>query len=163
MSLRWTCSNPVLFYVSAAHVLSGEWAGKPDGRVSCQDEGWITLRSNFTSYLLFFFFFSSLLISICCFWCFRPCWICTTVRRWSVRGRTHTKHPHLTLQFSFSSFISDFLWPTLGPHALWASALEATRPRGSQQQADVGRRGVYLPAFNHRTFVNQGTKLYIFI
>ncbi len=38
--------------VSAAHVLTWEWIRKPDGRVSCQDEGWVTFFTHMTSYLL---------------------------------------------------------------------------------------------------------------
>lgn len=42
-------------------------------------------RSALTSYLLFLQS-TSHFFTLC--WCFRSCWICTTVRWWSVRGRT---------------------------------------------------------------------------
>lgn len=45
-----------------------------------------------------------------------------------------------------------------GPDAIRAATLEATRPSGSQQQADLGQRGVHLPAARHRTAVNQGER-----
>lgn len=38
--------------VPAAHVLTWEWIRKPDGRISCQDEGWVTFFTHMTFYFL---------------------------------------------------------------------------------------------------------------
>lgn len=48
---------------------------------------------------------------------------------------------------------------TLGPNALRAATLEATRPGGSQQQADVGQWGIHLSAARHGAAVNQGNEI----
>lgn len=71
MLLMWKQITVTLFKffplsVSAAHVLTWEWIRKPDGRVSCQDEGWVTFFTHMTSYLFHsvfvqFSFFSSTL------------------------------------------------------------------------------------------------------
>lgn len=45
----------------------------------------------------------------------------------------------------------------LGSHALREAAVEAARPRGGQQQTDVGQRGVHLSASCRRIAVNQGS------
>lgn len=73
--------------VPAAHVLPWEWIRKPDGRISCQDEGWVTF---------YHFLFSSALPShgshfSIPFTCFRPRWLRKALFWWSVWGKNH-KH-----------------------------------------------------------------------
>lgn len=146
--------------VSAAHVLTWEWIGKPDGRISCQDEGWVTYDSHITSYLL-----HSVVLqfpfSLSYFGYFRPCWLCTAVCWWPVWGKIH-KYKHTdslqTHPLHPLHHTSMFLAP-LGPNALRAATLEATRPHGSQQQTDMGQWRVHLSASRHRTAVNQGNEI----
>lgn len=149
-----TLFKPSPLSVSAAHVLAWEWIRKPDGRISCQNEGWVTFYTHD-------FLFASLsnppvLILLVHFGCFRPRWLCTAVCWWPVRGEK-CKHKHVDLSFDILYIRSHQLFlALLGPNALRATTLEATRPRGSQQQADMGQWRVYLFASRHRTAVNQG-------
>lgn len=136
----------------SAHVLAGEWIRKPDGRVSCEDEGWVTVHSHMTSYFLH--------SVILCFWSlsclyFRSRWLRTALRRRPVWGKKHSPQPRSLFPVFFFLPSQLFVIPS-GPDALRPATLEATRPSGGQQQADLGQWGVHLYASGHRTAVNQG-------
>lgn len=144
--------------VSAAHVLTWEWIRKPDGRISCQDEGWVIFYAHVTSCSLLYSKFSF-------FWWFLLFQaslashgsVLVTSMRWETQGQAHrhwflTKSPCLLLHMNC-------FWPLLGPNALRAATLEATRTRGSEQQADMGQRRVYILASCHRAAVNQGNDI----
>lgn len=90
---------------------------------------------------------------------FRPGWFRTFVCRWPVWGRkctltrTHCDAGTKTLQPA-ASHLSPH--QPIGSDALREAAVEAARPRGSQQQADMGQRRVHLSASRHGIAVNQG-------
>lgn len=144
-------SVSLFFLACVAHVLPGERIRKPDGRISCEDEGWVTLHTYFaTSFSRsssHFFVDVSGLAGFA-----RLCAGDQYEVRRSHDGQTQSNRWFLLAVASCCGLF----WGLVGPDAVRPAALEAARSCGGQQQADMGQRGVHFPASGHGTPVYQG-------